>query len=147
MSSPRTRGPQPPAVLRLARPRPSAFPDATIAPRTEPARSFVLTPVERRVVVAPGVALHVEQRRGDRAAAPFVLVHGLASNARLWDGVAEHLHASGHTVIAIDQRGHGLSDAPDIGYDLDTAAADGLTPISTLQPQRPGPAGQALGRH
>ena len=78
---------------------------------TKPAPSFVATPLERRIVVASGVALHVEQRSGDRDAAPFVLVHGLASNARLWDGVAEHLHASGHTVIAIDQRGHGRSDA------------------------------------
>src|SRR2546428_4466095 len=136
MSSPRTRGPQPPAVLRLARPRPSAFPDATIAPMTEPARSFVATPVERRVVVAPGVALHVEQRRGDRAAAPFVLVHGLASNARLWDGVAEHLHASGHTVIAIDQRGHGRSDAPETGYDLDPPRAD---PPALIGPPEPHP--------
>ncbi len=90
---------------------------------TEPAGSFVAAPVERRVVVAPGVALHVEQRIGARGAAPFVLVHGLASNARLWDGVAEHLHAAGHTAIAIDQRGHGRSDAPEAGYDLDTAIA------------------------
>src|SRR2546425_1224597 len=112
---------------------------------TEPARSFVATPVERRVVVAPGVALHVEQRRGDRAAAPFVLVHGLASNARLWDGVAEHLHASGHTVIAIDQRGHGRSDAPETGYDLDTAVADLLALIGALELERPVLAGQSWG--
>src|SRR3989442_9952379 len=110
---------------------------------TEPARSFVATPVERRVVVAPGVALHVEQRRGDRAAAPFVLVHGLASNARLWDGVAEHLHASGHTVIAIDQRGHGRSDAPETGYDLDTAVADLLALIGALELDRPFLPGQS----
>ena len=67
--------------------------------------------------VAPGVELHVEIRSGDASAAPVVLVHGLASNLRLWDGVAEHLHAAGHTVIAVDQRGHGRSDAPDVGYD------------------------------
>ena len=112
---------------------------------TEPARSFVATPVERRVVVAPGVALHVEQRSGDRAAAPFVLVHGLASNARLWDGVAEHLHASGHTVIAIDQRGHGRSDAPEVGYDLDTAVADLLALIGAFELERPVLAGQSWG--
>jgi len=112
---------------------------------TKPAPSFVATPLERRIVVASGVALHVEQRSGDRDAAPFVLVHGLASNARLWDGVAEHLHASGHTVIAIDQRGHGRSDAPETGYDLETAVADLLALIGALELQRPVLAGQSWG--
>jgi pimeloyl-ACP methyl ester carboxylesterase len=101
--------------------------------------------IERRIVVAPGVELHVEVYVGDRAAAPFVLVHGLASNARLWDGVAEHLRAAGHTVVVIDQRGHGLSDAPDSGYDLDTAVADLLTLIGTLELDRPVLAGQSWG--
>jgi pimeloyl-ACP methyl ester carboxylesterase len=101
--------------------------------------------IERRIVVAPGVELHVEVQVGDRAAAPFVLVHGLASNARLWDGVAAHLHAVGHTVVVIDQRGHGLSDAPDSGYDLDTAVADLLALIGTLELDRPVLAGQSWG--
>jgi len=112
---------------------------------TKPASSFAATPLERRIVVAPGVALHVEQRIGARGAAPFVLVHGLASNARLWDGVAEHLHAAGHTAIAIDQRGHGRSDAPEAGYDLDTAIADLLALIGALELERPVLVGQSWG--
>ena len=112
---------------------------------TEPGGTSAGKPIERRIVVAPGVELHVEVRIGDRSAAPFVLVHGLASNARLWDGVAEHLHAAGHTVVVIDQRGHGLSDAPDAGYDLDTAVADLLTLIDTLELDRPVLAGQSWG--
>src|SRR5438128_3757271 len=130
------------ACVRPALPPPK---NATIAPMTKPASSFAATPLERRIVVAPGVALHVEQRSGDPDAAPFVLVHGLASNARLWDGVAEHLHASGHTVIAIDQRGHGRSDAPETGYDLDTAVADLLALIGALELERPVLAGQSWG--
>jgi pimeloyl-ACP methyl ester carboxylesterase len=102
-------------------------------------------PVERRVEVAPGVALHVEQRTGDPVAAPFVLVHGLASNVRLWDGVAERLHGLGHTVVGIDQRGHGRSDAPDAGYDLETAVADLLALIGALGLSRPVLAGQSWG--
>ena len=102
-------------------------------------------PVERRIVVAPGVALHVEQRYGAPDAAPLVLVHGLASNIRLWDGVAEHLQAAGHTVVAIDQRGHGLSDAPDTGYDLDTAIADLLALMEALGLERPVLVGQSWG--
>ena len=100
---------------------------------------------ERRVEVAPGVALHVEVREGAPSAVPFVLVHGLASNVRLWDGVAERLHALGHTVIGLDQRGHGRSDAPDAGYDLDTAVADLLALIGVLGLRRPVLAGQSWG--
>ena len=104
-----------------------------------------VSPLERQVVVAPDVALHVEVRSGDATAAPVVLVHGLASNLRLWDGVAEHLHAAGHTVVAIDQRGHGRSDAPDAGYDLETAVADLLALIETLGLERPLVVGQSWG--
>ncbi len=55
---------------------------------------------------------------------PFLLVHGLSSNARLWDEVAEVLTAEGHPVAAVDLRSHGESDAPAEGYDTGTAAAD-----------------------
>jgi pimeloyl-ACP methyl ester carboxylesterase len=102
-------------------------------------------PRERRVLVAPDVALHVEERRGDPAATPFVLVHGLASNVRLWDGVAERLHARGHTVVALDQRGHGRSDAPATGYDLDTAIADLRAVLQGLGARRPVLVGQSWG--
>jgi pimeloyl-ACP methyl ester carboxylesterase len=75
----------------------------------------------------------------------MILVHGLASNLRLWDGVAEALHAGGHTVIALDQRGHGRSDAPETGYDLDTAVADLLAAMAALEVHRPVVAGQSWG--
>jgi pimeloyl-ACP methyl ester carboxylesterase len=112
---------------------------------TEPTGSFASGAVERRITVAPGVALHAEVRRGARDGAPFVLVHGLASNARLWDGVAQHLHTGGHTVVAIDQRGHGRSDAPETGYDLDTAVMDLLALIEAFELERPVLAGQSWG--
>jgi pimeloyl-ACP methyl ester carboxylesterase len=60
----------------------------------------------------------------DGSRAPFLLVHGLASNARLWDGVARRLAAAGHDVVALDQRGHGRSATPTGGYDTATCAAD-----------------------
>ena len=103
------------------------------------------TPTELRVPVAPGVTLHVERRAGDPVAVPFVLVHGLASNLRLWDGVAEDLHARGHTVVSLDQRGHGLSDAPDASYGIDLAVGDLQTAIETLGLERPVVAGQSWG--
>ncbi len=54
--------------------------------------------------------------------AEVVLVHGLASNARLWDGVAADLAASGLSSVAVDLRGHGESGRPDAGYDMATVA-------------------------
>ncbi len=98
-----------------------------------------------RVPVAPGVALYAERRDGDPAAVPFVLVHGLASNLRLWDGVAEDLHARGHTVVALDQRGHGRSDAPDAAYGIDLAVADLQAVVEALGLSRPVIAGQSWG--
>jgi pimeloyl-ACP methyl ester carboxylesterase len=100
---------------------------------------------EERFAVAPEVTLHVERRQGEPAMPSFVLVHGLASNVRLWDGVAEHLHARGHTVIALDQRGHGRSDAPEARYDLDSAVADLLALMDALGLDRPILAGQSWG--
>ena len=51
-------------------------------------------------VAVRGLKLHV--RRWDGDGIPFVLVHGLASNARTWDVVARELHAAGHPVVAVD---------------------------------------------
>ena len=75
----------------------------------------------------------------------FVLVHGLASNARLWGGVAGPLLGAGHLVVAVDQRGHGLSDQPDDGYDTDTCADDLAALIEVLGLDHPVVAGQSWG--
>jgi pimeloyl-ACP methyl ester carboxylesterase len=53
----------------------------------------------------------------------LVLLHGLASQSHIWDLVAPLL-TDAFRVIAIDQRGHGLSDKPDNGYDFATITAD-----------------------
>jgi pimeloyl-ACP methyl ester carboxylesterase len=52
------------------------------------------------------------------------LHHGLASNARIWELVAPRLAARGHPVYALDARGHGLSDKPEDGYDIQSITAD-----------------------
>jgi len=75
----------------------------------------------------------------------FLLVHGLASNARLWDGVGEELAAAGHAAIAVDLRGHGLSDKPEDGYDVATVAGDLEQLIAGLGLDRPVVAGQSWG--
>ena len=53
-----------------------------------------------------------------------LLVHGLASNALLWQGVGAELAMAGLNVAALDLRGHGLSDKPDAGYDYTTVSRD-----------------------
>jgi pimeloyl-ACP methyl ester carboxylesterase len=98
----------------------------------------------RQIEVRPGLGLHVLES-GPADGPPVVLVHGLASNAHLWDGVRAVLAASGHRVAAIDLRGHGRSDKPDDGYDLATVATDVRLAIDALGMARPLVAGQSWG--
>lgn len=76
---------------------------------------------------------------------PWLLVHGLASNARLWDGVAWRLAELGHPVVAVDQRGHGLSSKPDDGFDMSAVADDLQLLVADLGWDRPMVAGQSWG--
>jgi pimeloyl-ACP methyl ester carboxylesterase len=104
----------------------------------------VVSPTDLTVTVAHGVTLHLRRWPGSRLPA-YLLVHGLASNARLWDGVAERLAAAGHATYAVDLRGHGESDLPRTGYDTATAAADLAAVIDSLGLREPVVAGQSWG--
>jgi non-heme chloroperoxidase len=53
-----------------------------------------------------------------------VLAHGWPLNADSWDAQALFLVENGFRVIAHDRRGHGRSDQPDHGNDMDTYADD-----------------------
>jgi pimeloyl-ACP methyl ester carboxylesterase len=79
------------------------------------------------VVVDPGDRIHFLDWGG--ASEPgepgVLLVHGLSNTAWSWAPVARRLRATGH-VVAMDLRGHGLSDAPTEGYDAPTLAGDVL---------------------
>jgi pimeloyl-ACP methyl ester carboxylesterase len=77
-------------------------------------------------------------------APPFLLVHGLASNALLWSGVAASLAAAGHRVVAVDQRGHGRSDPSD-DLRLATLGADLVAVTAALGLARPIAVGQSWG--
>jgi pimeloyl-ACP methyl ester carboxylesterase len=54
-----------------------------------------------------------------------LLLHGLASTAWSWAPVARRLHSSAR-VVAMDLRGHGLSEAPTDGYDPLVLAGDAI---------------------
>jgi pimeloyl-ACP methyl ester carboxylesterase len=98
-------------------------------------------------VVDEGVMLSVVPWSLDGDLTPVVLVHGLASNARLWDGVGADLAGRGHPVVAVDQRGHGLSSKPDRGYDFPTVTRDLTRLINRLRwsERRPVLVGQSWG--
>jgi pimeloyl-ACP methyl ester carboxylesterase len=102
-----------------------------------------------RVPVADDVELAVDAWSpavaGDDPGVPFLLAHGLASNARMWDGVADALAAAGHPVLTVDLRGHGRSSKPDGPYDVPTVAADLVALVDGLGLDRPVVAGQSWG--
>ena len=79
------------------------------------------------------------------AAVPFLLVHGLASNARTWERVADRLARLGHPVATVDLRGHGRSDKPDDGYDFGTLCADLVAVLDHMGFEAPVVAGQSTG--
>lgn len=104
---------------------------------------MTLAPTDELIALPTGIRLHVRHWFGEKR--PFVLLHGLASNARLWDQVARALNANGHAVVAVDQRGHGLSDKPSSGYDFASVSADLAALLDALQLTQPILVGQSWG--
>jgi pimeloyl-ACP methyl ester carboxylesterase len=108
-----------------------------------------------RIPVAPGVELAVDcweaaAPAADGSGGPgrspsFLLVHGLASNARMWDGVAEALADEGLEALTEDLRGHGRSSKPQGGYDVPAVADDLQALIVGIGLDRPIVVGQSWG--
>lgn len=102
-------------------------------------------PRRLHVPVSRRVALSAYPRGLDLPGIPFLLVHGLASNSWMWDGVAEELERLGHPVIPVDLRGHGRSDKPDDGYDFLSMTIDLTAVIDEMDILPPVVAGQSWG--
>src|SRR5687767_14636749 len=105
---------------------------STASERHVPMLSSVSSEPESLVVATDtGVGIHYVDWGGPAATQPaalppIALLHGLAATAWDWAPVARRL--AEHTrVFAIDTRGHGLSDSPRTGYDLESLAYDALT--------------------
>ena len=64
---------------------------------------------ESRFVRVNALELHLLDWAGQGPA--VILLHGLASNAHIWDAVAPYL-VEGARVVALDQRGHGRTSLP-----------------------------------
>ena len=86
-----------------------------------------------------GVSLHYVEWRDESSRGrepPVLLLHGLSSNARYWDRLARNL--VGRRLIALDQRGHGLTGRPPKaphlggGYSMDALLDDAAFVIGEL---------------
>jgi pimeloyl-ACP methyl ester carboxylesterase len=93
---------------------------------------------------ASGRPLRLHYRDWGGSGADLVLLHGLSSNARIWDltapALTERLRA-----LALDQRGHGLSDKPNNGYTFAAVTGDLYAAIEALGLERPLIAGHSWG--
>ncbi len=91
-------------------------------PAAETAGYMVLVPPQERIHFVEWTA----SAAASEAVSPdpgIVLVHGLAGTAHAWAPVARRLCRRRRTV-AMDLRGHGLSDAPTEGYEPASLAGD-----------------------
>ena len=98
-------------------------------------------PIETSVDIGAG-EIHYRDWGGSGQA--VALVHGLASNCRIWDFVAPILSRR-FRVVALDQRGHGRSFKPDDGYDFASVVADLAAFIDAVGLSRPIIAGHSWG--
>jgi len=101
--------------------------------RTAPARTNVRTdfaerpegnmqPTSRTVPGADGLTLRLLE--WSEEGVPLLLLHGFGNEAHIWDDVAPVL-APHYRVLALDQRGHGDSDADSEGrYEFESMARD-----------------------
>jgi pimeloyl-ACP methyl ester carboxylesterase len=110
----------------------------------------VLAPREGTIAADDGVLLHVRDHQplGAPSASDepvdFLLVHGLSSNARLWDGVGARLAAAGHRAVAVDLRAHGRSEGSD-DLAFPTLVADLARVVDAMGLEGPIAVGQSWG--
>lgn len=99
-----------------------------------------------------GVRLHYLEWMPEPASGrkpPLVLLHGLSSNARYWERLARHL--PDRRLVALDQRGHGLTGQPPRapafpdGYAMEQLLHDVVFLISELGLGKPVVVGHSWG--
>src|SRR3990172_5164141 len=78
---------------------------------------------EVRVSTNPLVRLSAIDISPDHPQRTFVFIHGFGGQASQWIYQLQHFSLE-NRVIALDLRGHGLSDKPSSGYDMPRIQAD-----------------------
>lgn len=82
-----------------------------------------IQPVSRRIATRDGTHINCRLYGAADQAPRFALIHSLAMDGSFWAPVAARLVEHG-SVLAIDARGHGLSDKPAGPYTMATMADD-----------------------
>ncbi|MEU2394932.1 alpha/beta hydrolase [Streptomyces sp. NPDC007369] len=98
-----------------------------------------------RAVDRDGVRLHCRDWGGGHGRAVLML-HGLAGSSGEWDAPARALAAE-RRVVAVDQRGHGLSTRRPSDVSRAAYVADAVAVVAQLGLDRPVLVGQSLGGH
>jgi pimeloyl-ACP methyl ester carboxylesterase len=94
-------------------------------------------------IKANGITLHY-YRTGNGTLPPMVLAHGYTDNGLCWTDLALAMEKR-YDVIMYDLRGHGLSEAPASGYDINDNVADIVGLIKALKLSKPVIIGHSLG--
>ena len=103
------------------------------------------TPARERAVDANGITLAVTEYEGPAGdGPPLVLIHGIGSRSVSWWPVIDAL-AARFRLYALDLRGHGASEKPDLGYLLPDYGADLAGVLDALGLDRPLILGHSLG--
>jgi esterase len=105
-----------------------------------------IDPVSDGFVDVRGLRLHYQEWGTTSSAPTFLLVHGLGSSCHIWDLVAPHIASAGYHVLALDQRGHGDSEAPpDCDYTVEAMCGDLAAFIDALALPRVSIVGLSMG--
>ena len=91
----------------------------------------------RRITGGGGVQLHVVEA-GNTRGRPIVFIHGFSQCWLTWSRQLNSALADDHHLVAVDLRGHGLSDKPSDGYGDSRLWADDIDAvIRTLRLEQP----------
>ncbi len=102
-----------------------------------------MQPTSRTVPGADGLSLRLLE--WSEEGVPFLLLHGFSNEAHIWDDLVPTL-APAYRVLALDQRGHGESDADEgSGYDHETMARDVEAVLESLGIERLVVCGHSMG--
>jgi len=85
--------------------------------------------VQSRFVSVDGLTFHVADYGGDGP--PLLLVHGTGLVAQVWGVMAPYLTPC-FRVYALDRKGHGDSDKPESGYELESAVPEYAAVVEQL---------------
>jgi non-heme chloroperoxidase len=88
------------------------------------------------------VSIHVQDLGSGPA---VVLISGFGLDHQLWDRQVRILAEGGHRVVCVTQRGHGVSDHPLYGYDIERLTADLIAALDQVGISRAAVVGHSFG--